>query len=147
MLSKRSLSRLPTATPRRRTWGAPQEVLKPTQRGAMLQADFIADGLVPDAPPTLPPALRAVENLLTTSAINAANTLFLNTNAKPFRIFLDDACNMPSDWRSRSVSDETVVSRCSCTYSRSALSLQERGCDLPASPCALAGARTTTRWP
>ena len=76
----------------------------------MLQADFIADGLVPDAPPTLPPALRAVENLLTTSAINAANTLFLNTNAKPFRIFLDDACNMPSDWRSRSVSDESKYS-------------------------------------
>lgn len=53
----------------------------------------------------LPRALRAASPVLTAEARAAAHSIF-DARAPPFRIFLDDTCGMPSDWRTNRSAEE-----------------------------------------
>ena len=55
---------------------------------------------------SLPRSLRSAASLLTEASHAAAHALFNPHSSVPFRIFLDDACSMPSDWRANH-SEET----------------------------------------
>ena len=50
--------------------------------------------------PTSPPILRILENVTQAAALADLRGFYAPTGAAPrFRVFLDDACALPADWR------------------------------------------------